>query len=174
MYKILRWADRHGEEVVVLALLWFIIAVVTVEVFRRYVLQSAGEYSEEIARASMIWMVYLGVPYAIKRRNHIVVDILPHSLPRWINHSVNIIAHICFGILALAIVKYGADVVGMQLANGKRMESMGISYAFLSLAPVVGCSLALLRLGQAIWHEIAGMRGRESGSSDIETPPLIF
>src|SRR5690242_9838007 len=72
--KVLVWIGEYVEEVLVVGLLAFLVCAVSVEVFRRYILNNSGPYSEEIARFAMIWMVYLGVPYAIKQRRHIICD----------------------------------------------------------------------------------------------------
>jgi TRAP-type C4-dicarboxylate transport system permease small subunit len=163
VYGPLSWLERHGEEVLVLTLMWTVIGVVTVEVFRRYVLQAAGEYSEEIARLTLIWMVYLGVPYAIKRKKHIFCDVLPHGIPRKLHHAINIFADLMFLALAVLVVWYGWDVLEMQVMIDKRTNAMRIPTIFVSSAPVVGCALALIRLVQSIVLEVKEMRDDGSG-----------
>ena len=52
------------EEVVSSFCLSAMIVIISVQVFRRYVLQSSLDWSEELARYFFIWAVYIGCSFA--------------------------------------------------------------------------------------------------------------
>jgi TRAP-type C4-dicarboxylate transport system permease small subunit len=155
--SLLNYVDQYAEGLIAFVLLWVVIVIVCIEVFRRYVLNWSGEYSDELARFSLIWLVYIGVPYCIRNRCHIVVDALPRAMPPWLNHFINIVADLCFLLFAILIVKYGQQIIALQLAMHKVTDSMRIPQIFVSSAPVVGCALAVLRLAQDMAKEIKGI-----------------
>lgn len=70
MIKLLRFLDNHLEEMFIACLLAYLVLGVNFEVFRRYILNNSGAYTEEAIRLALISMVYLGVPYIIKKKTH--------------------------------------------------------------------------------------------------------
>jgi TRAP-type C4-dicarboxylate transport system permease small subunit len=166
--RSLAWLEEHFEEFLVIALLWVVIAIVVIEVFRRYVLQASGEYSEEIARFTLIWLVYLGVPYAIKRRRHISCEMLPARLPPLVHHSVNIFADVMFLAFAVLMVWHGWEVMQMHVMIDKRTDAMRLPAIVISSAPVLGCLLAWFRLVQNIVREAQDIRREFVRQTDVD------
>ena len=68
---------------------------VLIQIFFRYVLQSPLTWTEEAARYSFIWTVLLGAAFAVRRKEHVVMDLLvknfPISLQRYISIVLNVI-----------------------------------------------------------------------------------
>jgi len=149
--KIINFLDNYLEEILVISLLVFLVVTVNIEVFRRYLLNSSGAYSEEIARFALIWMVYLGVPYAIRRNRHIVCDVLPSSIPRKVNLGVNILSYILFLIFAVVMTYENYQLILNQIAVDKRTEAMYAPMWWFSMGIGIGFGLAVLRLLQTIY-----------------------
>lgn len=158
IWKWLRWIDEYVEEVLVVALLFFLVGAVNIEVFRRYVLNSSGAYSEEIARYVMIWMIYLGVPYAIKQRRHIVCDVLPAGMSPRLDITIDTISYLLFFLFCLFMAYQSYSLVALQIEMGKRTEAMHVPIWYFSIAIGVGFSLGALRLFQIIYHTIGRLR----------------
>ncbi len=164
----LSWLDRHGEEFLILTLLWVVIVIVTVEVFRRYVLSSSGEYSDEMSRLALIWLVYLGIPYAIRNRRHIVCEVIPANIHPMLEHALSLFSDLMFLIFAVLMVWYGWSVLELNIAMDKRTDSMGLPAVVVSAAPFVGCFLASIRLLQNLVATINGIRSGTATRSEIE------
>jgi TRAP-type C4-dicarboxylate transport system permease small subunit len=160
-----RSLEANLEEFLVVGLLVFLVCSVATEVFRRYVLNNSGEYSEEIARYALIWMVYLGVPYAIKQRRHIICDVLPSSLPRRVNLAISLASYGLFLGFSVLMVYENYQLVMTQMMVDKRTEAMHAPIWYFSSGVGIGFALASARLLQAIWHTLRAMR---SGNGDAE------
>ena len=75
-----------GIEVILVVLMFIMIASVGLQVFYRYVLSSPLGWVEEIARACLGWITFLGTSVAIYRAKnikiHIIRDIIPQKWER--------------------------------------------------------------------------------------------
>lgn len=146
--KALRGLDQRFEEYLLIALMAMLVIAVDVQVFKRYILNSADPYLEEISRFGMIWMVYIALPYAIKMRKHITVDVLPSTLSPLINAAINILAGLLILVLAVVMVVKGYQSALQQLLFGQKTEAMQIPIFYFSCAPMVGFLLGIIRLFQ--------------------------
>ena len=149
--RVLRWCDANLEETLVVALLLYLVAAVCTEVFRRYVLDDSGPWSEEIARFAMIWLVYLGVPYSIKQRRHIICDVLPSRMPLRLTLAIDLISYGCFLAFVIVMVYQDYRLILTQIAADVRTEAMHVPLWYFSTAVGVGFGLAAVRLVQAVY-----------------------
>ncbi len=78
-----RLVDRLAivEGALALALMAFVVATNTVQVFWRSALSDPLSWTEEAARVAFIWLVYVGVARAVRRRSHISVDFFVRLMP---------------------------------------------------------------------------------------------
>lgn len=77
------------------AFLIVMFASVLIQIFFRYVLISPLTWTEETSRYSFIWIVLLGAAFAVRRREHVVMEILvkkfPVTLQKRISVALNLI-----------------------------------------------------------------------------------
>jgi TRAP-type transport system small permease protein len=70
------------EENVAIALLAALLAVLAAQVFTRYVLGNALDWTEEVARYLYVYVVFFGSSAAIQDRGHVSIAMLVNRLPR--------------------------------------------------------------------------------------------
>lgn len=81
---ILRKAENlvfSALRLVLIALTAIMVSTVLAQVFSRYVLQSSLRWSEELARISMICLVFLGAALLVRRQEHLAVTVIVDALP---------------------------------------------------------------------------------------------
>lgn len=134
MFNRLLDGIRKAEAVIITAIMLTISGLVFAQVVTRYVLQLSTPWLEELTRFLMIWMIMLGCAYAVRTRQHIVVNMLESAMraPRAqrIYQSVLALCGFAFSVV-LAILAYvvvertarfgqvsGAMRVPMYTANG--------------------------------------------------------
>ncbi len=85
--------------------------VIGVQVFCRYVLNHSLFWSEELARAMLVWLTFLGATVAWYRRLHPGIDLvtrrLPPSLQRLADLLVQLVAMALFAAMVIAGCRYG-------------------------------------------------------------------
>ena len=77
-------------------------AGVTIQVFSRYVLATPVSWADEVARYSMIWIVYLGAIVAVRRKAHTRIDFFVNLLPpRYARYVAVLVDGICIAFLVV-------------------------------------------------------------------------
>lgn len=77
------------EGALALALMAFVVVTNTVQVFWRSALSDPLSWTEEAARVAFIWLVYVGVARAVRRRSHISVDFFVRLLPAGLRVAID-------------------------------------------------------------------------------------
>jgi len=133
-------------------LLAFLMAVtvfaVTAQVVFRYGVQSSLTWSEEIARYSFIWGIFIGTSVAARRGQHIVVDAfvkaMPRALQRW-QRVANLV--LCAAFFALFAY---VSILLVQNAVPQKSAALEISIAWVYASAVLGAALTVLHLANAL------------------------
>ncbi|WP_299036600.1 TRAP transporter small permease [uncultured Pseudokineococcus sp.] len=101
--------------------------VLVFQVAMRYVVQSPTVWSEEFATLAFVWCVMTAIPAAVRRSEHITVDLLPDALHGRARKTVLLVAHglttVTFGLFAVfsaALLPSGARqlMTGLSIATG--------------------------------------------------------
>ena len=80
-FRLLAWLDAHFEKIFLVTGLLSIILFITFQCFYRYVISNfsdsagAAVWTEELSRYIFIWISYLALCVAIKKRSSIRVEI---------------------------------------------------------------------------------------------------
>jgi tripartite ATP-independent transporter DctM subunit len=133
-------------------------AVALLQVFCRYVLNSALSWPEEMARFAFVWFVFLGTALVTRRARHITIDMVPRTLTPDQLRVHAFIVRMVSASCAIFLLTCGGSLVSQASYVSPALEW---SYAYLYLAVPVGALLAL------VFHTlepVAGMRGNWSGA----------
>ncbi len=171
MLKILRVIEDRFEEFLCSCMLGYIAITLNAEVFFRYVLNSPSAYTDEVSRTLMIFIVFIGVPWAVKNDRHVIIDILP-TTASWKHKrlAITIVSKLLFigFCLAFIIASYRASLFHHML--GSTTEGLGIPYWILfGMLPLI-FSLTIVRLVQSILRAIR--ENRESTSVDVNNTAI--
>lgn len=164
---IIRWLDRHIEEL----LLIFFSTVMVVLIFLQVVMRqfdNSLSWSEELARYAFIWLVYIGISYGVKKQRHIKVDIILLLLKEKGQTILTIIANLFFIAFALFVIRYGFDIAMKLLDFGQKSAANQIPMGFIYMASPVGMGLTLIRLIQNLIKYINVLRGKGHFDGGIE------
>ena len=111
-------------------------------------------WTEELSRYIFIWITYLALCVAIKRRSSIRVDIIYDKLPkRWQDLSW-IVVHICFLVLTVMIAVTGWSQIERLLTFPQYTPAMRIPFLIPYLILPIGFGLMSIRLIQDICRQI--------------------
>jgi TRAP-type C4-dicarboxylate transport system permease small subunit len=129
--KVLQW--------VLLFLFTVIIVSLSLQIFYRYVLNHPLTWSEELARFSFMWMVFLGLGLAEKENLHIAVDYFVDRMPARIQKPLRVSVEIFSIVVLLFVGTYAIPFIFMQ--RFMRSVALNISMMYFSEAVPVGCFL---------------------------------
>ncbi len=78
--KIIRWLNEHLEEYAIVILTSLMTVLLFLQVLFRFVLNLPLAWVEEISLYSMVWLCYFGGSLAIKKREHLKMEIITNFL----------------------------------------------------------------------------------------------
>lgn len=152
-------SDLKWEDGVVFALFWALFAVVFLQFYTRYVLNSSIGWTEEIARYLLIGVTFVGSATAMRKGSHIAVEALLVFLPkRWKHWTL-----VCVDFLVAAFC--GAMAwYGFELGNKAPgyMVSVDIPKAWIYWA--VAAALAGMTVHAAL-RFVRRLRGQEADAT---------
>lgn len=154
------WLNENFEKIFLVAGLLSIIFFITFQTAYRYVVThlsgsvGAAVWTEELSRYIFIWISYLALSVAIRKRSSIRVDILYDRLPpRWQGVSW-IVVDLCFLILTLTICRTGWAQIERLLTFPQYTTAMGIPYTIPYMVLPLGFGLMSLRLLQDLFVQV--------------------
>lgn len=158
MLKPLKWLDENLEKYIIFLLSTVMVVVIFIQVFMRYVMSNSLSWSEELARYCFIWLIYIGISYAVKRHRHIKVDAALLLFKDKTKIYFSLISNILFLIFCVYVVIYGYGIASQLLSFGQTTPALQIPTGIVYLAPPVGMGLAGIRLIQNIIENIISIK----------------
>lgn len=156
--KALVALDRDGERWLLLILYAFIVAVVFVEVLRRFAFQYSSIWGEETARYAFIYLVWIGAAAAVRDRAHIRIDIIFQFLPPRGAAFLYLLGDLVTLAFACAALYWSIDSVQTSIRFNAATEGLRINQAWFTFAVPFGFSLIMYRLVQSIRRDIHNIR----------------
>ncbi len=136
--KIRKVLDRFVDFVIIVLFI-ILFAVVLMQIFFRYVLNSPLVWSEELSRYIFIWVSFLGWTLATRHNTHIRVEFLLKSLPKSIKFIIEIITH-------LIVIFF----ISMLIYLGIRMAARSVDVPTVTLFFTYAYIYAIVPIASAI------------------------
>jgi TRAP-type C4-dicarboxylate transport system permease small subunit len=131
--SIRRVVDRALEWLLVTFMSLMVINVLW-QVATRFLLRNPSSYTEEIARYLLVWVGILGGAYAVGKRIHLAIDLLPTKLEGRRKVVLEIFIEACiFVFAALVLVFGGSGLVWLTLDLGQTSAALQIRLGFVYL-----------------------------------------
>lgn len=103
-------------------------------------------WSGEAARYLFVWVIYLGISYAIRDGRHIRVLALVKLFPLKVRQSLNLLSGLIFFSYQGIVFFYAIKITEKSYRLGQLAPAMEIPLAFLYACLVVSSALSLIRL----------------------------
>lgn len=156
----LNWLDENFEKPFLFMGMLSIILIITFQTFYRYIGAyfsdgAAGAiWTEELARFLFIWISYLAIPAAIKKRNNIRVDIVFDRLPPRFQGISWVVVDLCFLSLVGLVFVEGLNNLTMLVEYPQVAPGTGMSYFFPYLVLPIAFGLMGIRLLQDLYKQV--------------------
>ncbi len=112
-------------------------------------------WSGEAARFLFVWVIYLGISYAIRDGRHIRVLALVKLLPVKIQQFLNLVSNLVFLSYQGIVLYYAIKITEKSFRLGQLAPAMEIPLAFLYVCLVVSAALSIIRLFITIKRDIS-------------------
>ncbi len=150
MRRLLRFLNSDGERVLLLMLYALVVAVIFIEVVRRFLLNYSSIWGEELARYAFIYLAWIGAALAVRERVHIRFGFLADRLPNRGRIVSFLFADLCMLLMAVIALWYSLSPVIVSIKFGSVTHGLRVSQAIFLMAVPFGFSIMVLRLLQSI------------------------
>ena len=133
-------------------------AIVFVEVIRRFVFSYSSIWAEETARYAFIYLVWLGASAAIRDRSHIRIDIIFQFLSEKKKAYFYIVGEVITFVFAALAFSYSAEGVLLTLKFETLTSGLRVSQAWFTFAVPFGLSLLMVRIVQRVYLDVKNLR----------------
>ena len=132
------------EEAAVFSLLVALVITLALQVASRFVFKFPLDWTEELARVGLMWLVFIGSAVAARRAEHFAVELFMEKVDFPGKHMVAWLVEVTVigFFLMLALVAGEASHFGAV----QTMPALGVSVAFATAAIPVGCALMAVHL----------------------------
>ena len=122
-----------------------LLAVITLDlllgVYSRYILGRTFVWYDEVARASFIWLVFLGAAVAVRRGAHFGLHVLVELLPANLKRAALFLTPLTIVIFSGALVVLGWDLTQHGATQTTAVMAMPVSWIYAAM-PVGGALMA--------------------------------
>jgi len=144
------------------ALEWLLVGFMTLmvanvlwQVATRFLLRNPSSFTEEIARYLLVWVGLLGGAYAVGKKIHLAIDLLPSKLKGRQKALLELFIECCiFVFAALVLVGGGSGLVWLTLDLGQTSAALqmplGLVYLVLPLSGLLTMFYAALHGAEAL------------------------
>ncbi|MBX2993010.1 MAG: TRAP transporter small permease [Bacteroidetes bacterium] len=150
--KIVEWSLIVIVAVMTLNVLW--------QVFTRFVLQTPSSYTEELARYLLVWLGLLGGAYAVGRKAHLAIDLLPMMMKGKNKLILELVIQVFVLLFAATVILWGGiELVGLTLTLQQVSAALQVKLGYVYLVLPVSGALMIFYSISFIAENIGQLRG---------------
>lgn len=142
MKRYLMMLNKHFEEALLVFGTMVMILLIFYQVVMRYVFNASVAWSEELARYTFVWQVWLAVPYAVIRGRHIRLELLLDAVKpkgRFVLDMIFfIVSAAFFGYIGYRSVGLTASIMKMNQLTPTLQIPKWICYLSLPTGSILG------------------------------------
>ncbi len=163
--KLLHWIDAYVEQTLMAILLAVIVVLIGVNVFMRKVMLSSLAWSDELARYCFIYLVFIGVGYAVKTDATIKINILETSLPKIAPFLVAFQDAFYLAFL-IYMMKPAYSIVAYFETHPQKSASLQLPMQYLYVACLISFSWAIFRMLQKYYRRLVRRKPKEENKEE--------
>lgn len=147
--RLLRKLFDNLEEYLLTFALGSMVVYIFMQILFRYVFNLPLAWTEELARFTFVWLIYLGASLAVKKQRHLRVDAALFLFPKAIRPYIRLVGDLLFLLFAVILTKetatltYTVTFIRRQVSPAMQIP-MGLAY----LAIPLSFGLMIIRLCQ--------------------------
>ncbi|MDR3560445.1 MAG: TRAP transporter small permease [Negativicutes bacterium] len=145
-------------EFIMVALTTLMVALVSYQVFQRYVLHYTPPWSEELSVYLMIWFGIIGIAVGVRRNAHMSLHFFADLMPLKVQNVLTYVRYCLILIYCSFLTVEGLKMV--ELTMSQRSPAMGMPVGFVYLALPVSTVLIILFTLEALGKSIRKKGGQ--------------
>lgn len=148
----------------VIALMAAMVAIVSAQVFYRYILNSSIDWAEEVSRLTFVWSIFMALPLGLRAGAHIGVELVTERLPPALRDVLFRIGMVASGLMLALVAR---EAWGQALENwDETIPGIGLSGGLFFLAVAVGAAHSVLHVAALAYEGPGGIVKSAPGATE--------
>lgn len=152
MKKIINFLDENFEKYFLIVSLVVMVLIITIQVIARFVGKSII-WTEELTRYIMLYQIWIGAAYAVKKDAHLRIVFLRDKLSNKKKEMLEIFVIILWAIFTIWLSFKGTMLVNILLNRNQLSPAMQIPMGYAYASVSIGCALMSIRLLQKLYQK---------------------
>lgn len=153
--------DENAEQFLIYGFYLYLTLIIVLEVFRRFVLNSASLWGEETARFIFIYLTWVGAAWAVRRRQHIRINVLHDFISTRMVGITYVISDIAMLVFAYYSMRWYVPVLLTTREQGALTQALRVNQEYFMVAVLLGFTLLTVRALQMLaWDLKAVLKDR--------------
>lgn len=132
------------QEYAGLALFFLMGLLMILQLLSRYVFSSPLLFTEEFSRLAYVWVAFLGMAVAHRRRDHIRIDLFTDMLPAGVKKALDIATQLVCLLLLAYLCYWGVEYMIFNQWNVAASVNFPLYWVYAALP--VGCALSIVNI----------------------------
>lgn len=133
-----------------------VVAVVSWQVFSRYVTSTSAAWAPELAQVAFVWAALLAIAVGVRQGKHMVVDAYSSVRSRVLNVALNTLTAAAIVAVSVTLVWFGYD--SLSVSFRRTFPALGIATGWMHLAIPVGFGFCALFALEAWFKSLFNLR----------------
>lgn len=157
----MKWIIK-GESVFMYIALILMSIFAFAQVITRYVFELPNVWIEETTRYLMVWMIFIGMAVAVRKKAHLDVDVVSIFFPS-IGGKVRLFYEIVLLVFGTIFSGLTWKMVAFQWEMGQKSPAMQVPMAFIYLGMFVGGILMVIHLVVQLYNRFKAVASETAG-----------
>jgi TRAP-type transport system small permease protein len=156
----------RAERSLCLVSLAIMVGAVALQVLSRYMFKAPVSWAEELSRACLTWLTFVGGSMALRLKGHFVIELLVTKLPDTMHNAFEILLLAVTAVL-VAVMFY-TGLVMLPVVHDQTSSAMGYPMSFVYLSIPVGSAFMLFHVCNFIHQRATGRYVDDKSAPDVE------
>lgn len=170
IYNISRDIFSDLELYLLVSLYIYLILVINIEIFRRFVLSSSTVWANESAQFMYIYLTWLGVSWGVHKRVHVRIDLLHSYVSERVKGVLYVLSGIGLLVFSVYAIRWSIPPISTSLEFGSTTPGMRVNRAYFQTAIPIAFTLTIVRTLQWLYRDV---RNLYEGQPVNEGAPLF-
>lgn len=126
------WLEKLIQLVIIL-LMTLLVVITLLQVFNRYVLNNPLKWSEEMARYTFVWIVFLSSWYVFKQGGHLGMDFITMRMNDKMKRLVSIFIDLIILFFLIMVIKNAPHLLKLTARQTSAALKLPMLYVYLAL-----------------------------------------
>jgi len=150
LVRIFKELNDHIEEYLMGVLLIALTLVMLLQVFLRFIFNTALSWPEEFCRYCFVYFAFLTIGYCVKNDSMLKLDFIRNLLPKKAGDVLCLIIQLFCLAFFIYMLVFSYSLVTIVKNTSRTSPAMGIQFYYIYISTIIGFTLAVVRSLQFI------------------------